>query len=447
MRRGSFWVLAAVLVLAGALPALASGFSVFEQSAKASGQAGAWVARADDVAANWYNPAALTRLDGTHVQFGFNLITIGIDTKLNATDPAWLALVGEDTPQTYKTEQETGTPINLYVGTHISDRLAFGFGITAPFGLSTQWKDRPVTYSSKRVELVTLVANPNLAFEINDKWSVALGVDYMWADVSEFSKEFDQSALLSQPPGTVVGQSNLTGDGNAWGWNVATQFKGDPWTFGLTYRSALSPEIKGNVAFSGVHPALTALFPNGPGKTTVDLPAEAAIGVGYQLNDKWQLEGDISYAQWSSFEKLFLDFENETSVPGPAGPIDVVADITQVENWKDTYALRVGAAWRVVEKQELRFGALWDTNPIPDETLRPSIPDGDRWSVTLGYGYSGKSFGIDAYYMPLFFQTRNAKGAANGKPSANPYQKVDGVIDGSYESFIHLFGASLTWRF
>jgi long-chain fatty acid transport protein len=446
MRKGRPWVLVAVLMLAGALPALASGFSVFEQSAKASGQAGAWVARADDVAANWYNPAGLTRLGGTQVQFGFSMITIGIDTKLTSSDAAY----GLTSPTTFDTVQENAWPVQLYVGTKISDRLSFGFGLNAPFGLSTEWKDRPVTYSSKRVELVTLVANPNLAFRINDKWSVALGIDYMWADVKEFSKEFDQSALLQQAPGTVVGQSNLTGDGNAWGWNLATHFKSDPWTFGLTYRSALSPEIQGNVAFTGVYPALVTLFPNGPGKTTIDLPAEAAIGLGYQLNAKWQLEGDISYAQWSSFEKLFIDFENETQLPPPADgypPIPVVADITQVENWKDTYAVRVGAAWKIMEKQELRFGALWDKNPIPDETLRPSIPDSDRWSVTLGYGFTGKSFSIDAYYMPLFFQNRNAKGAATGKPSANPYQKVDGVIDGSYESFIHLLGASLTWRF
>jgi long-chain fatty acid transport protein len=448
MRRGKLRVLAAVLVLAGALPAMASGFSIYEQSAKASGQAGAWVARADDAAANWYNPAALTRLDGMQIQFGVSLITIGIDTKLTSSDRSF----GLSSPVQFKSKEDDATPIQLYCAAKINERLTFGFGLNNPFGLSTEWTDRPITFSSQRVELVTFVANPNLAIKLNEQWSLAVGVDYMWADVKEFSKEFDQSSLLRQPSGTIVGKSDLTGDGNAWGWNIATHFAKAPWSFGLTYRAKLSPEIKGNVKFSNVfhndQVDLRPLFPNGPGKTTLDLPAEAAVGVGYELNDKWRLEGDVSFAQWSAFQKLAVDFQNNTSVPGPAGPIPVVADINQAENWKNTFAMRFGTTWKLSDPHEIRFGALWDQNPIPDDTLRPSIPDGDRWSVTLGYGYKAQSWSLDAYYMPLFFRTRNAKGATTGKPSAtNPYQVVDGVIDGKYESFVHLIGASFTWRF
>lgn len=420
MRDRRLYVLAAVLVMAGTLPALASGFSVYEQSAKASGQAGAWVARADDAAANWYNPAALTRLDGMQVQFGFNVITIGIDTKLT------LAANGA----AFKSVEDIVTPIQLYYAQKINDRLSFGFGINNPFGLSTEWKDRPVTYVSKRVELVTFVANPNLAIKVNDQWSLAVGIDYMRADVNEFSKEFDQSELLGLDPGTVVGKSDLTGNGTAWGWNVAAHFAKDPWSVGLTYRAKLSPEIEGDVAFTGVNENLATLFPDGPGKTTLDLPAEAALGVAYKLNDKWHLEGDLSFAQWSAFEKLVIDFTDNTAA---------VQDTTLPENWKNTYALRFGAAWSMSEKHELRFGALWDQNPIPDETLRPSIPDGDRWSVTLGYGFKAKSWSLDAYYMPLFFQTRNA--------TANEATADTGVIDGKYESFVHLLGANFTWRF
>ena len=66
---------ALVLLAAAALavaPAFGSGFGFYEQGAKASGQAGAWVARADDASANWYNPAALAFLSGREVQFGLN---------------------------------------------------------------------------------------------------------------------------------------------------------------------------------------------------------------------------------------------------------------------------------------------------------------------------------------------------------------------------------------
>lgn len=64
-------------------PALASGFASYENGAKASAQGGAWVARADDASANWYNPAALVHVAGGEVQFGFNYLDIGSNTQFS----------------------------------------------------------------------------------------------------------------------------------------------------------------------------------------------------------------------------------------------------------------------------------------------------------------------------------------------------------------------------
>ena len=75
-------VVAAILLLV-ARPALASGFAFYESGAKASGQGGAWVARADDASANWYNPAALVRLTDRELQFGLNYLDIGSDTQFS----------------------------------------------------------------------------------------------------------------------------------------------------------------------------------------------------------------------------------------------------------------------------------------------------------------------------------------------------------------------------
>ena len=129
------WISLAVVCALATGPVLASGFSIYEQSAKASGRAGAWVARADDAAANWYNPAALVRLDGGfQVQFGINLIPSGKDSDFTVTDPYYRATVGQLPPATYSGVENLATPINLYFSHKVSDRIAWGVGV---FGFMT----------------------------------------------------------------------------------------------------------------------------------------------------------------------------------------------------------------------------------------------------------------------------------------------------------------------
>src|SRR5689334_16453708 len=61
---------AAGLVLSAGSTLLGGAFEVLQQGARASGQAEAFSAQADDASAIWYNPAGLTQLDGTNISAG-----------------------------------------------------------------------------------------------------------------------------------------------------------------------------------------------------------------------------------------------------------------------------------------------------------------------------------------------------------------------------------------
>ena len=61
-------------LLLGTSLVFGSGFSIYEQGAKAMALSGAFAAQANDVTAVFYNPAGLTQLEGINVSLGTTLI-------------------------------------------------------------------------------------------------------------------------------------------------------------------------------------------------------------------------------------------------------------------------------------------------------------------------------------------------------------------------------------
>lgn len=401
MNKRSLLILAVIVVLAAA-PAFASGFGFYEQSAKASGQAGAWVARADDAAANWYNPAALVNLTGREVQFGFNYLDTGADTQFSPT---------ADPNVSIDAESNGVFPSHFYFSQKINDRIAWGVGLNNPFGLVTEWGDSSVTPFSRRAELATYLVNPNIAFKMGNFWSVAFGADYLVAEIKEYS--FDVV------PQTIT--TNLTGEGDAWGYNFALQFKNKYFSIAGQYRSALKVNVDGNIT---VDPPLSAL--NSAATTKLNLPGQTMLGMAW-TGKRVDVEVGAYYTQWNYFKSLDVSFTNPDTSP-----------ISLAENWTGTWSWRLGLAFRLGEemKNEIRVGAVFDETPIPTQYLRPSIPDADRTGYTLGYGYLAKRWGIDVYTMYLDFDSVTATG-----------DPADGVLPGTYTTTIWLVGVTGKYRF
>lgn len=394
-----------VVVALATVPAFASGFGFYENGAKASGQGGAWVARADDAAANWYNPAALVHLSGMEVQFGMNYLDVGSDTHFEST-----------TFGNYDAVGNVATPAHFYFAQRINDKVAWGVGLNNPFGLVSEWKDLPVTLSSRRAELNTYLLNPNLAIRLSPKWSFALGADYLSAEVRDFSRDVFVDSVLGVP----VTTANLTGEGDAWGYNFALQFKTESFAVGGQYRSSMRPHIQGNVTFSGI-PAL-----NSSASANLDLPGQTMLGAAW-TGKRVDIELGGYYTQWNYFKSLDVNTGNPATS----------ASLT--ENWKGTWSGRLGVAVRLDKesKHELRFGGVYDQSPIPTDYLRPSIPDATRTEGSIGYGYLSKRWGIDVYAMNIWFDDVTS----TGSPS-------DGVFPGAtYKSSILLAGVTAKFRF
>jgi long-chain fatty acid transport protein len=363
------------------------------------------VARADDAAANWYNPAALVHLSGREVQFGTNWLDVGSDTTFTPT--------GGGSP--IDAVGNNAFPSYFYFSQKINDRVAWGVGLNNPFGLTSEWQTAPLTFSSRRADLATFLLNPNVAFKLSDKWSIGLGVDYLAIQVQEFSRDVTL-------PGTPT--ANLTGEGEAFGWNAALQFKIKSFSIAGQYRSGMNPTVKGDLKVSGVFGNVL----NSPASAEVALPSQTMLGAAW-TGKRVDVELGAYYTSWNVFKDLTI----QTNSPATSS--------TLAENWSATWSYRLGVAVRLdaAMEHELRFGGVLDNSPIPADTLRPSIPDAERTGYTLGYGWQGKRFGVDLYGMYLDF---------NNNTAVNPgVDGSGGVWNGTYKSTIVLVGGTFKYRF
>ena len=395
-------LISAVIVVSAAAPAFASGFGFYEQGAKASGQAGAWVARADDASANWYNPAALVNLTGREAQFGFNYLQPGSDTQFS---PAASPGVSIDAVS------NGVTPAHFYFSQKINDRVAWGVGLNSPFGLVSEWDSPTITPYIRRAELRTYLLNPNVAFKMGNYWSFGFGVDYIDVEIRQYSLD------IPFTPSTA----NITGEGDAWGYNFGLQFKNEYFSIAGQYRSSMNANIDGDV---NVTAPLTVL--NSAATTDLDLPGQTMLGAAW-TGRRVDVEVGAYYTQWNYFKSLDVTFANPSTPP-----------LNLSENWEGAWSYRLGVAVRLGNemKHELRIGGVLDETPIPTQYLRPSIPDADRTGYTLGYGYLAKRWGIDAYAMYLVFDTVTSTGVP-----------ADSVIAGTYKTTIWLAGVTAKYRF
>jgi len=415
------------LLLGAGGAAFGSGYSIYEQGAKAMAMAGAFSARADDPSALFFNPAGITQLQGIQIYGGTTAIFLD-GSSFDSTASG----------KTFDQVNMIAWPSALYYTQKLNESVAWGLGVTSPFGLKTQWGPSfDGRFISRESNLAVGNVNANLAFKASAKWSFAIGIDYAKTDIRELSRNIDLTPLGCAG---CEGFSKLTGDGTDTGWNLALHWASPTgWRWGGSYRSKMEPKIHGDVEFENIPAPFAPLFSNGGATATLPLPATFAGGVGYVSHlgrGKWEAEFDVVWTDWSEFDHLRVDIEKNTFV----GPIPVVADIDQTEEWHDTYSYRGGFLYHVTPRQDWRVGAYYDLNPIADRHVRPRLPDADRTSVQAGWGFHGKSgFFLDAAYQALFFQDR--------KVTTSSSSASDPVIPGTYKNFTSLFGVSLGWKF
>jgi long-chain fatty acid transport protein len=403
----------------------ASGLSSQFVGIKALGLANAFVAEVDDPSANYFNPAGLTQLEGWQTTLGATGLILETDF--------------EDQGVSASMEKNLSLLPHFFVTRRLREgKWAFGFGVTSPFGLTTEWsKTGFARYVTTKSTLETLHYNPSVAYPLNEVVSVGVGVDYLTVNKVTQESQIDQSSV-----GGSDGSQKLKGDGGQWGYNAGILWKPTAkHSFGAAYRSQINVHINGDIRLAGLDPTLQSTY-NFPGanysadvETDLKFPQSVIIGYYYVPSERWTLLIDYEWTDWSVNKRTQLDIKetdpNRSAFLNSTNPL--------LREWRDVHAYAIGSQYNFRNGIMLRLGYGYMNSAVPSNTWDPSIPDANQHNIANGLGYSWGDLTLDVAYNVIIFEKRkinNDVGAA-----------VPTSIDGKYNTLVQVIGVGFTYKF
>ncbi len=434
----------AVLALVGfAGTSFGAGFALIEQSVKGLGTAfSGGAAVAEDPSTVYFNPAGMTRLEGTQVTAAVHTIMPSTKfQKQSATNALGADLTGGNGGE----GGVVGFAPNFYFTETFDTGWSFGLGINAPFGLATEYDRNWVgRYHAVESDMMTININPAAAYKINKNLSVGVGLNAQYIDAT-LSSMIDGGLLV---PLVGVSQaadvySEMTADDWSFGYNLGMLYQfNDNTRVGASYRSEVAHELEGDVKFTATNAtasAIMAAFPNQGVSGDIDLPASAQVSVFHQVNDQWAMMADVMWTQWSSFEKLTIKFDQ--GILGGAA-----TETTTTENWDDNMRYSLGATYEPNDSCILRAGLAYDETPIPDSNRTPRIPGTDRFWLALGTGYQMNSWNFDIAYAHLFVSNSKIQQTI-AVPAPTDENFSRGNLVGEFENSVDIISIEASYKF
>jgi long-chain fatty acid transport protein len=454
-------VMSAATLLTGivlAPSAQGQGFAVYEHDACAMARGGAGVAApCAGGSAVFFNPAGI--LGGTkpwNLQAGVTLIAPRGSFVPDTTSQPSTELVKSTfpVPSGYLTRQ-------------FGHRVAFGIGVFAPYGLTTEWASNfPGRYMAYKTTLASIYVQPTVAFAITNGLQIGAGADYVSAN-AKVHRRIDAStlpapaplplgstlAVLGVPVGTDFADALFDVKGTGWGFHVGLLWQATPrLSFGARYMGSVKVNFTGNASFTRVptgirEPAgnpfgvpagtpldsvVTSAFSTAlvgqTASTTITMPDQYVVGFAFKVTRQLDVLADWQHTNWNKFQSLNLT-------------LSVAPSVSLYENYQATDAFRAGFDWQAGSKLTLRGGMLTHKAAAPPETVTPILPEGQRFEGTLGAGISvTPTLTLNLAYQFIQQGDRRGRMVDQAVPTT-------ALNSGLFKFTANLFGASLALAF
>jgi len=471
------------LIIASALSAMsvtaqASGYRFGSQSVAGQGTADANSAEANDPSTVFYNPAGLSRLDGTQISGGATVVV----PHSTFNDTGSTRFTGTSTGGTAAKDYapDSVTAPSLYASKKINDQWSVGAGLFVPYGAKLDygntWTGR---YALTNIKLESVALNPSVAFKLDQHHSFGFGVsaEFMKANLGQavdvpgsvaylgrFAPQAAQAFLggIARTQGLAAfgaagaalagaqdGHATMNGQDWGYGFNLGYLYTMDESTrFGLAYRSSVSHKLKGDTVwdFSGVstNPAVNQFISTISGKVNsnalVELrtPETVSANVFRQIDSKWAAMADVTWTRNSRLQTLDIQFP-----PTKEGNEEIR------QQWKNTYRLSLGANYRYSDNLLLRAGFAYDQAPVRSaELTHVALPDSDRYQFSLGANYKlNANSSIDLAYSYMDFKNAVID-YTNACSPVTPTCTGNGeTTRGVYKTRLQLLGVAYNYKF
>ena len=318
-------------------------------SARSAAGAGA---RAEDAATTYWNPAGMTRLEGTHIHIG-SVMGI-IDSKFS--DEGSLL-----TPPT--ATGNDGGDLNTFIplaGSYLVlnpwGELRVGFGFSALYGGDVDYDNNWVGRSFvTEASLASLNLGLNFAHPVTDWLSVGGGFNFTYA-------LFDLELRSSNDPGAPTVEISRADDWSPAGTVGLLFTPREDTRIGVFYRTETSFDLDGDL---DVPAGFELDF-----QSEMNFAQGVNVSIFHRLNDRLDLFADGGWSDWSQFSYQ----------PISLGPVTIPVD----RGWRDTWRIAGGLRFRASETIALSTGASYDSSPVKGKRRLPDIPIGDQVRYSLG---------------------------------------------------------------
>ncbi|SDH44935.1 MULTISPECIES: OmpP1/FadL family transporter [unclassified Duganella] len=466
------------LIIAAALSAAsfgaqASGYRFGSQSVAGQGTADANGAEAADPSTIFYNPAGLSRLEGTQISTGATVVV----PHSTYNDTGSTRFTGTPTGGTQAdgyAPDAVAAPA-LYISKKLDDKWTAGLGLYVPYGAKLDygntWNGR---YALSNIKLEAITLNPSVAWKLNEHHAFGFGIDaeFMKAELGQAVDVPGSVAALSSGAGAAQGAALIrqiaalggnpallrtatdghgSNDGKDWGWgfNLGYMFTLDENTrFGLAYRSSISHKLRGSTVwdFSQVtsDPIVNKVLQtasrkeNSAALVALRTPETLSANVFHQFNSKWAGMADVTFTRNNRMGNLDIEF------PGTTEGAEVIR-----QQWKNTVRVSLGGNYAYSENLTLRGGIAYDESPVQSaELTHPALPDSDRMQYSIGANWKlSPRSSIDLAYSFLDFKDAHINYTNQCNPLAAACTGNGETTRGVYQTHLSLIGLSYNYKF